>query len=687
MVQYICSSKTNLSMYISDILMSAWDTVPILLSDESYFSRVERNRDSIFFLIEDSNSNHWCKRVIEEFPNSLTVVITESDNVDKKLSENGKIADFYITVKDLASDHFKHIKTAIDLKQKDKQNNAHIRMLEETVVEWENVFRDSLDLIFIIDAETKKIVQPNKTATIVLGYSEVELIGMDFSFLSTNMDENSSNAEFHGASIVNQGLRSNSGKWIPMESTWRVFQKGQVAHIIATFRDISERKSAEEKIHSLAYYNATSQLPNRILFESELKEILSIVKSQQESLAVIVMDIDNFKLVNESLGSVRGDQLLKGVADRLVKIVSKKYFIGHFGGDEFGLVVRGYRNQTELESIILFVQMELRKPYQLEERELHITFSMGVALYPKHADGSAGLIKSADMAMYSSKNKGKNHFSYYSNKMMEIVQGRLEVENDLRRAIQAKEFEIYFQPQISIKTGELCGVEALIRWNHPQKGLVMPGKFIGVAEDTGLIYDIGLCVLEKSCQAAKSWIDDGLIDFPISVNISAKQWNGFGIAEDIKRVLAESQLPANFLTVELTESSIMLNPESSIAMFRDLVKMGVLLSVDDFGTGYSSLSYLKRLDVHHLKIDRSFIQDLVTNENDRAISAAIINMAHSLNLLVVAEGVEDHEQLMILREQGCDMIQGFYISRPIPEKEFEELLKRFRTLKYGVSVP
>jgi len=267
-----------------------------------------------------------------------------------------------------------------------------------------------------------------------------------------------------------------------------------------------------------------------------------------------------------------------------------------------------------------------------------------------------------------------------------VVQVRLEVENDLRRAIHAKEFEIFFQPQISIKTGELCGVEALIRWNHPQKGLVMPGKFIGVAEDTGLIYDIGLCVLEKSCQVAKAWLDEGLMDFPISVNISAKQWNGFGISEDIKRVLAETNLDAKFLTVELTESSIMLNPESSIAMFRDLVKMGVLLSVDDFGTGYSSLSYLKRLDVHHLKIDRSFIQDLVSNENDRAISAAIINMAHSLNLLVVAEGVEDHEQLMILREQGCDMIQGFYISRPIPEKEFEELLKRFRTLKYGVSV-
>jgi diguanylate cyclase (GGDEF)-like protein len=394
------------------------------------------------------------------------------------------------------------------------------------------------------------------------------------------------------------------------------------------------------------------------------------------------LDIDNFKLINESIGPERGNALLKLVGEKLSGMNIFLTEISHFGGDEFAGIIKNFKDNDSLEIKLIQLQHQLRNPYLFEDREFYITMSIGVAIYPDHADQEIDLIKSADMAMYSAKDRGRNLYSLYSNKMIEKVQFQLELENDMRTAIKLKEFEVYFQPQVNLQTGEICGAEALIRWNHPAKGIVYPGNFISIAEESGIIFDIGIYVLKQTCRIASEWHKNGIIQFPISVNISAKQWNGLGISKEILRILDEHKLPTNFLTIEITESSVMQNPEQSILEFKELTQNGICLSVDDFGTGYSSLSYLKKLHVHHLKIDRSFIKDLETNENDRAICKAIINMAHSLGLQVIAEGVETKDQWRILQEEGCNIMQGYFISQALPQKEFEDLLMNYRFKNY-----
>ena len=520
---------------------------------------------------------------------------------------------------------------------------------------------------------------------LVLGYSEAELIGMDFSNLTKSpKSEEEDGAEIHGSSIINQGLRNSEGKWIPMESTWRLLQRNDETAILATFRDISERKEAEQKIQQLAFYNSITNLPNRVHFEEIVKNLSLISKNTKELFAIIVMDIDNFKLVNDSIGSERGNELLKLVGSKIISLQPTLKNVSHFGGDEFGGILQNFKSIDELEITLIQLQNQLRNPYQFEDRELHLTMSIGVAIFPNHGDNSTQLLKAADMAMYSSKERGRNISTLYSTKMIEKVKIRLELENDMRSSLKAKEFEVYFQPQVDLKSGELCGAEALVRWNHPSKGMVYPGVFIEAAEESGIIFDIGLFVLKQTCKIASDWYKEDLLKFPLSVNFSAKQWNGHGTTKEILKILTDTGLPPNFLTIELTESSVMQNPEKSIMEFQELIQNGVSLSVDDFGTGYSSLSYLKKLHVHHLKIDKSFVQELEKNENDRAICKAIINMAHSLGLSVVAEGVETKEQLKILQEEGCDIIQGYLISKPIPQKEFEELLAKYRFKNYEV---
>jgi diguanylate cyclase (GGDEF)-like protein/PAS domain S-box-containing protein len=685
MVYFFSTQSNELNIYLYDILSSQWNEVEELKRPYS-LEDIKEDNSMLFFLWETDVPKNLVSKLLLAFPQSVFVLIyRDRPNTNLERDFDNPLIDFYIRYETVTSDYLYIFNETIRGKRRAKELENTVTKLENSILEWQNIFQDSLDLIFIIESETKKILQTNRTSMLVLGYSEAELIGMDFSNLTKSpKSEEEDGAEIHGSSIINQGLRNSEGKWIPMESTWRLLQRNDETAILATFRDISERKEAEQKIQQLAFYNSITNLPNRVHFEEIVKNLSLISKNTKELFAIIVMDIDNFKLVNDSIGSERGNELLKLVGSKIISLQPTLKNVSHFGGDEFGGILQNFKSIDELEITLIQLQNQLRNPYQFEDRELHLTMSIGVAIFPNHGDNSTQLLKAADMAMYSSKERGRNISTLYSTKMIEKVKIRLELENDMRSSLKAKEFEVYFQPQVDLKSGELCGAEALVRWNHPSKGMVYPGVFIEAAEESGIIFDIGLFVLKQTCKIASDWYKEDLLKFPLSVNFSAKQWNGHGTTKEILKILTDTGLPPNFLTIELTESSVMQNPEKSIMEFQELIQNGVSLSVDDFGTGYSSLSYLKKLHVHHLKIDKSFVQELEKNENDRAICKAIINMAHSLGLSVVAEGVETKEQLKILQEEGCDIIQGYLISKPIPQKEFEELLTKYRFKNYEV---
>ncbi|MCC5814964.1 MAG: EAL domain-containing protein [Leptospira sp.] len=682
MVQYILSSNPEEAVILKNVLEMHWNYSVVLLNLDDLKKGVE-DEPIVLFLLGDHLTDDELSTVVNHYNKSIKVLYYKS--LPDKNTDLTNIMDFYLSSVDLKENYLGLLKRAILAKLESINSCNSLKLVEENLAEWENLFQDSLDIMFIIDATTKKIIEANHAANIVLGYTRDELIGRDFSFLSHTQESEKNDTEFHGYTIANHGLVTSSNIWIPMESTWRIFQKNGITHIFATFRDISERKASEEKIHFLAYYNPITNLPNKILFEDRLNQLIHDAKLTNRKFAIVTLDIDNFKLINETLGSDFGDKIIRILADRLRSLEIRESFFAHFGGDDFGLLLNDIKSNENLVNTIQKLQIDLKKCLVLEGREFFLTFSFGIAIYPDHGQFSRDLMKSADLAMYTAKEKGKNVFSIYNDIMIQKVHKRMELENDLRKAIQNDEFLLYFQPQISITSGELCGMEALVRWNHPQKGIVSPLEFIPVAEMSGLIQEIGLYVLKSACEISKDWIDRGLIDFPVSVNVSAKQWNNLSLSNEIVGILESTGLPSKLLTIELTESSIMEDPEKSIRAFQELLNQGIGLSVDDFGTGYSSLSYLKKLNVHHLKIDRSFVHDLEFSSSDRAISLAIINLAHSLGLNVVAEGVEKVEQLTILKEQGCDSFQGYLVSKPLSEKDFEELLRNYRKFEYGLS--
>lgn len=689
------TAEAEANGFLENLLKVHWEEPILLISKQSLEEWDSRDTRLLFY--QDGNISPDLGRQLREKNPTLTIIHFHSENgsfppaYGRKhvLTEEKKTIDFTpdleVGEEEILALGWNRFKDILLPLVENRELKEELESLEKNLSEWENIFQESLDIMFIIDARNKQIVEVNQTACLVLGYTKQDMIGRDFSNF-TNQREVSTEMDsgFHGSSISNQGLVTIDSKWIPMESTWRLFEKDGITHIIATFRDISERKIAEDKIHNLAYYNAITNLPNKIYFEEKLKQTIQKTKAISGSFSLAILDIDNFKLINETLGPSIGDKILLEVGKRLLSFQFVEIFASHFGGDDFGIIMNEVFNIEEVEVAINQLQKILRKPILLEGHEFYLTFSLGIVLYPRHAENGHDLMRYADLAMYSAKEKGKNSYSIYSTRMVKAVHQRMEIENDLRKAIANEEFLLYYQPQISIETGKIIGMETLVRWNHPDKGLISPIEFIFIAEVSGLIHEIGLYVLKKSCSTTKRWLDEGLVDFPVSVNVSAKQWNSISISREISVVLKESGLPSQFLTIELTESSIMEDPEKSITAFKDLLEAGVCLSVDDFGTGYSSLSYLKKLHVHHLKIDKSFVSDLDKNENDRAISLAIINLAHSLGLNVIAEGVENEDQLEILKSQHCDSYQGYYASRPLPEKEFEELLKNYRQMEYVV---
>jgi diguanylate cyclase (GGDEF)-like protein/PAS domain S-box-containing protein len=462
---------------------------------------------------------------------------------------------------------------------------------------------------------------------------------------------------------------------------------------VAIVRDITERKKAEMMIRQMAYHDSLTGLPNRALFEDRLTMALAQARRAHEMLAVMFLDLDRFKLVNDTLGHSAGDSLLRIVGEELTDLLREGDTVARVGGDEFTLLLPGITTTADAVEVANRILARLKEPKRIGDREFRVTTSIGITVYPIDGDDAGSLLRNADTAMYRAKDRGRDNYQLFTSQMNETVLERLSLESDLRRAMENREFAVYFQPIAEVKSGHFMGAEALVRWEDPKRGLIPPDEFIPFAEESGLIVSLGEWVLREAVKQAKGWIDDGLPELKLTVNLSAKQLQHETLVDTVAEVLRESGLPPERLQLEITEGAMMSNVESAIRTLKELRHLGVGVAVDDFGTGYSSLSYLKRFPVDTVKIDRSFVRDLAIDANDAAIVTTVLAMAKTLDLLVVAEGVETRQQLEFLREYECHWYQGYLLSRPITGDEFVKLVRvaemarprRPRTLTEGAA--
>ena len=436
--------------------------------------------------------------------------------------------------------------------------------------------------------------------------------------------------------------------------------------------NLLQQRTAE--VDRLAYYDTLTQLPNRTLFEDRLAQAVAVANSGDQSLGVLFISLDQFKKVNDTLGHGPGDSLLQEFAQRLRSCISKTDTVARFGSDEFALLRTHISGTKDVIETIGSLSQVLKFSFDLTGQELFATASVGVSLFPLDGEDPQTLLKNAGAALYKAKRSGGANYQFYTADMHELASRRLALETNLRRAIQNEEFLIHYQPRVSVDTLEITGVEALVRWQHPQLGLVSPSEFIPLAEDTGLIVPIGEWVLRNACLQNKRWQDQGFAPFQVAVNISARQFHDQDLSQTVIRILEETHLSPRHLELELTESSVMQNAEFATGVLSVLKNMGIGISIDDFGTGFSSLASLKRLPIDALKIDQSFVRDVTTDPDDAALVMAIITLAHNLRLKVIAEGVETEEQLRFLHLLRCDEIQGYLFSRPIPADALVSLL-------------
>ena len=434
-------------------------------------------------------------------------------------------------------------------------------------------------------------------------------------------------------------------------------------------------ETANKQLRHLATHDALTGLPNRVLMDDRIGQCIALADRQKQTFAVIVLDVDRFKMVNDSFGHRVGDELLKEVALRLKEVVRDVDTVARLGGDEFVLIITQSPEADAAENVAARIIEVMQTPVRIAGIDVHTTSSMGIAFYPRDASTIEALLAHADAAMYFAKQKGRNNFQCFMPRMDTATQEKVRLETDMHVALERGQFQLHYQPKVNTATGAMHGAEALLRWTHPELGEIPPSKFIPIAEESGLIGAIGAWVVREACRQARAWQDNGLPWLRVAVNLSASQFRQGDLLSTIRDALDTAGLEARFLEVELTESVVMSDPEESIAILEQLSAMGVLVSVDDFGTGYSSMSYLRRLPIDKIKIDRGFIGEVISRPDDASIVRAIVSLAHSLKLKVVAEGVESVEQLEFLKTLGCDQYQGFHFSPALPAAQFEALVR------------
>ena len=470
-------------------------------------------------------------------------------------------------------------------------------------------------------------------------------------------------------------------RWVNDRAFPVMDENGNLYRIAGITEDVTDRKLAEERLRQLAHYDVLTDLPNRVLFYDRLRQVLAQAKRSQWTVAVMFVDLDRFKNVNDTLGHAVGDQLLRQVSERLSGAVRSGDTVGRLGGDEFAIVLSNLASAQDASIVAQKLMASFNEPFKLQGADFYVTASIGITLYPDDATEQEILLRNADAAMYRAKEIGRNNYQFYRSEMNARALELLSMESDMRRAFDREEFLLHYQPKASLADGRIVGVEALLRWQHPERGLVTPADFMHVLEDTGLIVRVGERVVNAVCRQIRSWQADGIDPVPVAINLSAREFAAKDLAGVMTRILGGHGVDPSLIELEITESSLMVNSEEVVATLEALGRLGIGLSIDDFGTGYSSLAYLKRFPLDAVKIDRSFVKDITTDADDATITLAVISMAHSLGLQVIAEGVETEAQLAFLARHGCDQIQGYYFARPLAAEECGVWLRERRRLK------
>lgn len=551
--------------------------------------------------------------------------------------------------------------------------------------QWENVgeerYKELFDhvndaIVLVENSSSFRILDVNRAACDRLGYRREELLGMH----ASNIVDLNNTKEIYRMigkdrdEFYETNCFSKSGERIPIEVNMQILKLRGEKVIVTIARDISERKKMDMRIRHMAYYDDVTGLPNRRLFREKLETVMEEAGKADTGVAVLYLDIDRFKLVNDSLGHDYGDMLLLQVAERFTRCVGDNDFVARTGGDEFAIYYFGLNSEDDVVPMTEKVSQALEKPFVFGEIQIHISASIGIFLADgKEADDADNVMKYADIALSSAKEKGKNNYQIFNDDMKCISFNKLTMEAELRKAILCNEFVLHFQPQLDISTGAIVGMEALIRWHHPDKGVVSPQDFIPIAEETGLIVPIGEWVIEEACRQNKQWQAEGFPKIPVSVNLSIRQFMQHNLKEKLKAILEKIKLDPEYLELEITES-MTIETEFAARTLLELKELGVHISIDDFGTGYSSLYLLKKFPIDKLKIDRSFVRDIMTDPNDAAIVATIISMTRHLNLKVIAEGVENEEQLRFLQKNRCHHVQGFLFSPPVSAEKLKDLV-------------
>ncbi len=528
------------------------------------------------------------------------------------------------------------------------------------------------------------IVYVNPAFERITGYPPDEVIGQSGRFLvrddlnQKGLNDIRTALRKHGeAHAILRNYRKDGGMfWNELHIAPVRDENGQMTtHFVSIINDVTERINYEQELSYHATHDALTGLANRTLLNDRINQAIAHARRERRMIGVLLLDLDRFKLINDGFGHGPADNLLKTVAERLLGAVRETDTVARLGGDEFVIIVTDIESDQEISTVAGKIMRALSQPMTVEGKDIFVTTSIGAAVFPRDGEHGEALIRNADVAMYRVKEYGRNNYRFYTSEMKHMALDQLDMEGSMRRALERDEFVVYYQPTISVANGNVVGGEALVRWNHPNLGLIQPNDFIPLAEETGLIVPLGDYVLRQVCKNLRRWIDQGESIQRISINISARQFRQDDLAEHIAGILAETGIDGAQLEFELTESMVMHDVDNTLTTLRRLKQLGATLALDDFGTGYSSLSYLKRFPIDVLKIDRSFIRDVESNSDDAAIANAVIAMAHSLGLRVVAEGVENAAQLELLRQHGCDEIQGFFFSRPLPEADFQNILR------------
>ena len=541
------------------------------------------------------------------------------------------------------------------------------------------VFESTMEGIVITDARNQ-VVSVNPAFCAMTGFESEEVLGQHRNIIwgdaleAVPVSHDGSNG-WRGESF----LRRKNGERFPvwMSITDVLGLAKEVSHRVIVFAEITALKQTEARLHFLANHDPLTGLPNRLMFNERLQQALANAQRTGDQVGVLFVDLDRFKNVNDTLGHTIGDRLLQQVAGRIGACVRGTDTVARLGGDEFALILTNVQHDEDAQIVAQKILDALRPAFQVDAHEIYITASIGIACCPPSGEVAEMLLQRADVAMYSAKSLGKDTFQLYMPEMDAVAYERMVLENNLRRALERNEFLLYFQPQVSMEDHRIIGVEALLRWQHPELGLVSPIEFIPLLEETGLILPVGDWVLTEACRQAKLWLDGGS-PVRVAVNLSVRQFTQTDLAAKVERILNHTGLPAELLELELTESIFMENIDQNVHTLRRMKELGVSIAIDDFGTGASSLTYLKHFPIDTLKICQSFVLNVPTNSEDAAIASAVIGLAQNMSMVSVAEGVETTEQLAFLRERRCDHIQGFLFSKPMPAEELSQVLSEGR---------